>query len=173
MRKVKFFIFIPLLLAFVSLNAGTLEQAYQNASPGLGYDKLIILNPIELYTGGITIVDEKVGIKGNGAVIDLMGGQINVSGSSVIEVDGCIIINGSYGLNIDGNVNALITQSTFYGNNMGIYYMCTAGEIEVYNTIISNNTEYGFACHEASLRTLHYMDTYQNNGGNYMEFCPG
>ena len=173
MKKSFFMFFIPLLYLAAVSSAGTLENAYQNASPGLGYDKLIILNPAEIYTGGLTIIDEKIGIKGNGSIIDLQGDQIQVTGNSVIEVDGCIIINGSYGLNMEGSINALVTHSTFYGNGMGIYYMCTAGLIEVYNTILANNTQYGFGCYEESQRILHFMDVYQNSGGNYMEYCPG
>ena len=173
MKKSYFMLLIPLLLVITGIKAGTLENAYQNASPGLGYDRLLILNPAEIYTGGLTIIDERVGIKGNGSIIDLQGSEIHVSGNSVVEIDGCIIINGSFGLNVEGSVNALITHSTFYGNDMGIYYMCTAGIIEVYNTIVANSTQYGFGCHEESQRILHFLDMYQNNGGNYMEFCPG
>jgi hypothetical protein len=169
-------IFILLLLFFSSslIRAGTLLEAYQNAVPGLGYDKLIILHPDSIYTGGLTITDEKVGIRGNGATIDLVGGSyILVNGNSTIEIDGCVIVKGSYGLQCEGEVSAYITQCTFFGNNIGISYMSTVGSIEVYNTIISNSNQYGFACHENSYRILHYIDSYANAGGNYMEFCPG
>jgi hypothetical protein len=140
----------------------------------MGYDKLIILDPGSVYTGGITITDEKVGIRGNGAMIDLVGGsQILVNGKSTIEIDGCVIVKGTYGLHCEGEVSAYISQCTFYANDIAISYMSTVGSIEVYNTIISNSNQYGFACHEDSYRILHYIDAYANTGGNYMEFCPG
>lgn len=168
------FIMLLMLVSSSLIRAGTLLEAYQNALPGMGYDKLIILHPDSIYTGGLTIIDEKVGIRGNGAILDFAGGgSIQVNGKSTIEIDGCIIINGSYALNCEGEVSAYVSQCTFYNNDMAIYYMCTVGSIEVYNTIISNSRQYGFACHEDSYRILHYIDSYANAGGNYMEFCPG
>ncbi|NNL22143.1 MAG: right-handed parallel beta-helix repeat-containing protein [Ignavibacteriaceae bacterium] len=168
---------LVLLLLFFSSNvmlAGTLLEAYQSALPGMGYDKLIILHPDSVYYGGITITNEKVGIRGNGATIDLAGGSsIQVNGESVIEIDGCVIVKGSYGLHCEGEVSAYVTQCTFFGNTTGISYMSTVGTIEVYNTIISNNSQYGFACHENSYRILHYINSYANAGGDYVEFCPG
>lgn len=175
MQKLKPLLILLLLLPSSGLiRAGTLANAYHNALPGMGYDKLIILHPDSIYTGGLTINNEKVGIRGNGAIIDLVGGSsIIVTGTSTIEIDGCVITKGSYGIHCDGEVNAYISQCTFYGNNTGISYMATYGSIEVYNTIITNSSQYGFACHEDSYRILHYIDAYNNAGGNYMEFCPG
>lgn len=167
-------IFLLLLFSGSLIRAGTLLEAYQNAMPGMGYDKLIILHPDSVYTGGLTITDEKVGIRGNGATIDLVGGSyILVNGESIIEIDGCVIVKGSYGLHCEGEVSAYVTQCTFYSNDIAISYMSTIGSIEVYNTIISNSNQYGFACHEDSYRILHYIDAYANAGGNYVEFCPG
>ena len=175
MLKLKPILIIMLVLTSSSLiRAGTLLEAYQNAQPGMGYDKLIILHPDTVYTGGLTITDQKVGIRGNGATIDLVGGSyIFVNGKSTIEIDGCIIVKGAYGLHCEGEVSAFITQCTFYANDIAISYMSTAGSIEVYNTIISNSNQYGFACHEDSYRILHYIDAYANTNGNYMAFCPG
>ncbi len=175
MQKLKPVIILLLLLLGSSFTrAGTLQDAYENALPGMGYDKLIILHPDSIYTGGVTITDEKVGIRGNGATIDLAGGNyIYVNGKSTIEIDGCVILRGNYGIHCEGEVSAYITQCTFYANDIAISYMSTLGSIEVYNTIISNSNQYGFACHEDSYRILHYIDAYSNTGGNYMEFCPG
>jgi hypothetical protein len=175
MNKTKLVLFLFVLLFSSSLiRAGTLLEAYQNALPGMGYDKLIILHPDSVYSGGLTITNEKVGIRGNGATINLVsGGYINVTGESTIEIDGCVIVRGSYGIHCEGNVNAYISQCTFYNNNIAISYMTTMGSIEVFNTIISNSSQYGFACLEGATRKLYYIDAYLNTGGNYMEFCPG
>lgn len=175
MYKLKPF-FFPLIIFFCTdLNrAGTLEGAYQNALPGMGYDKLIILHPDSIYTGSLTILDEKVGIRGNGAIINLSGGNyISVTGESTIEVDGCVIKEGSYGIHCEGNTSAYISQCTFFRNDTAISYMTTMGSIEVYNTIISNSNGYGFACLEGAYRILSYIDCYGNTGGDYMQFCPG
>lgn len=152
------------------LSAETLQQAYQEALPGLGYDRLICLTPGEIYTGGLAIANEKVGIKGQGAILDLQGGMISATGSAVIDLDGCVVINGSRGLNLEGKANSLVTHCTFYGNQYGIYAF-TIGIVEVMNTILANNTTYGFACDENTTCILHYLDAYQNPGGNYMAWC--
>jgi hypothetical protein len=140
----------------------------------MGYDKLIILHPDSTYTGSLTILNEKVGIRGNGAIINLAGGNyILVTGESTIEIDGCVIRNGFYGIRCEGNINAYISQCTFFRNDTAISYMTTAGSIEVFNTIISSSNGYGFACLDESNRILHYIDAFGNVGGDYMAFCPG
>jgi hypothetical protein len=172
MKQVFLLIFILLLSTIPYLHANLLQQAYLSSNPGLGYDRLIILDQDSIYTGGLIISDEKIGIKGHGAIIDLLGSSINVTGNSQIDLDGCVIINGSDAFHATGDVNSLITQCTFYGNQTGILFQST-GVIEVVNTIISNSIEYGFACEKYSGRILHYIDMYQNAQGDYMEWCPG
>ena len=49
-------------------------DVYFDASPDNGYDKYIILNPEEVYTGGFGVYEGTVFIEGNGAVIDLQEG---------------------------------------------------------------------------------------------------
>ena len=69
------FIFLVTHLCY----AGSLQDVYQSAQPRLGYDKLLILHPDSVYTGGLTITNEKIGIRGNGALINLQGYEITVS----------------------------------------------------------------------------------------------
>lgn len=163
---------VLILLAWGLLSAETLQQAYQNATPGLGYDRLIILNPGATYTGGLIITNEKVGIKGQGTIINLQGDSISASGASALDLDGCVIINGSKGLSLHGSSISLVTQCTFYNNQIGIYCFSESGIIEVMNTILANNSQYGIASCEEITRILHYLDAYQNTLGNYMEWCP-
>jgi len=172
MKKILLSTFLLLLFVSLSFAATTLQQVYQNAVPGLGYDRLMILHPDSMYTGGISVLNEKVGIKGYGAIIDLNGDSIFVDGESQMDIDGCVIINGNSGLAAHGSANALITHCTFYGNVIGIHFM-SAGCAEVMNTIIAYSTLYGYACDETSVCVLHYLDSYQNTQGNYMEWCSG
>ena len=153
------------------LNAATLQDVYDEATPGMGYQKLLELHRDSIYLGGILISNETVGIKGNGAIIDLQGGSISVTGLSTLDIDACIIINGNHGIDAQDAVTALVTHCTFYNNQIGISYMATSGQIEVINTILANNSQYGFACEEHSQRALHYINAYQNWGGDYMEWC--
>lgn len=172
MKKILLSAFLLLLIVSLSFASTTLQQIYLNASPGLGYDRLMILHPDSIYTGGISVLNEKIGIKGYGAIVELNGDSIFVDGESQIDIDGCVIINGNSGLAAHGSTNSLITHCTFYGNVIGIHFM-SAGAIEVVNTIIANNSRFGYACDETSVCVLHYLDSYQNTQGNYMEWCSG
>jgi parallel beta-helix repeat protein len=173
MKNLKIISLFFFLFGLSTLTAATLLEVYQQAQPGLGYDKLVMLEPDSIYTGGISITNQKVGIKGRGAIINLNGGSIIVSGESQIEVDGCVVINGGNGIYASGNVSCLVSQCTFYGNNVGIHFLSATGMVTVVNTIFSNNTQYGFACDQNSYRVLHYLDAYQNAQGNYKEWCSG
>jgi len=164
--QIIFIILLPLLLP-----AGTLQEMYNLATAGLGYDRLIELQRDSLYTGGLMISNERVGIKGHGALIDLQGSSISANGISVIDIDGCVIMNGTEGLLVQDDVNARISQCTFYQNDIGIHFLSESGSIEVVNSILAYNFLYGFACEEHSLRTLHYIDAFQNLLGDYMEWC--
>jgi nitrous oxidase accessory protein NosD len=172
MKNLLLFTFILAIFTSFSFGATSLQQVYSDAQPGLGYDRLLILHPDSMYSGGISVTNEKIGIKGYGAIIDLAGDSINVSGESQIDIDGCVIINGGSAVAAHGTVNGLITQCTFYGNQIGIHFM-SSGCMEVMNTIISNNSRYGYACDETSVCILHYLDSYQNSQGNFMEWCSG
>lgn len=172
MKNLIILTFLFVLISSLSFASTSLHQIYSTAGPGLGYDRLLILEPDSTYTGGFSANNEKIGIKGYGALINLAGGSISFSGESQLDIDGCVIINGNSGLSIQGNSNSLVTQCTFYGNQIGIHFM-SAGCIEVVNAIISNNTQYGFACDETSVCVLHYIDSYQNSQGNFMEWCSG
>ena len=166
------FTFLLILISSLSFASTSLQQIYLNAGPGLGYDRLLTLEPDSTYTGGFSALNEKIGIKGYGAIIDLTGDSIFVYGESQLDIDGCVVINGNCGIAAHDNTNSLVTQCTFYGNQIGIHFM-SSGMIELVNTIISNNTRYGFACDETSVCVLHYLDSYQNSQGNFMEWCSG
>ncbi|GAB4379737.1 MAG: hypothetical protein Kow0042_29410 [Calditrichia bacterium] len=165
------FLLILLVLCFL-LPAATLQSVYQNAASGLGYDKLMILESDSVYTGGISINNQKVAIKGRGALIDLAGDRIFVQGQSVLDMDGCVVINGADGILYQDQSSGLVTQSTFYGNQIGIRFESTGGYLEVYNTILAYNTLYGFASIEGISHILHYINAFQNYQGDYVEWCP-
>ena len=167
MKKL-FFLLIPFLI-----NATTLEDMFLTSGPGMGYDHLIILEKDSVYTGGITIVDESVGIKGNGAIIDLSGDTLYATGLAKFDIDGCVIINGFNALVLSGDAISKVSQCTFYGNSIGILCYAHTGMIEVANTIFANHSQYAFACCEETARKLHYIDMYQNALGDYVEWCPG
>jgi hypothetical protein len=172
MKKLLLLTLLLFIIPAQILFATSLQDAYINSNPGLGYDRLIILQADVVYTGGLSITNESIGIKGRGAILNLSGSSIYVTGDSKIEMDACVIINGSNGIHATGNAQVLLTQCTFYNNQNGIMFD-SDGIIEVLNTIISFNSQYGLACNENSTCILSYIDSYQNADGNFMKWCPG
>lgn len=102
---------LALCLACVTgrdVSAATLEEMYDRAQAGQGYDKYITLETGVTYTGGlwiggtfnrITAAFEPGGadvrIAGNGAVLDLGGEEICIAYcDNRLDIDDCIIING-------------------------------------------------------------------------------
>ena len=61
------FIFLCLSLLYPV----SLQEMYDDATSGLGYDKYIQLESNQIYTGSIGVYEGSVLIDGNGAIIDL------------------------------------------------------------------------------------------------------
>ena len=173
MKKFISFLVGGILIIPLLAHSSTLQQMYISASAGLGYDKMIELEGDSVYLGGLSITNQKVAIRGQGAIIDLQGANISASGNSVIDLDGCVIINGNSALYATESVTSRVTQCTFYGNQIAIHFMALSGMIEIVNTILAHNSQYGFACDKATVRVLHFIDSYENLQGDFMEWCPG
>lgn len=89
-------------------SAGTLQEMYDRAPADQGYDRYIVLATGVTYTGGLWIGGtyepitaqfepggENVRIVGNGAILDLQGGEICVAyGTHRLDIDDCIILQG-------------------------------------------------------------------------------
>ena len=89
--------------------ATTLREAVQAAGPANGYDRWVELETGVVYRGGLLNgpifrpysdtpfgpAGEDLRIVGNGAILDLQGGQICVSFcNNRLDIDDCVIING-------------------------------------------------------------------------------
>jgi hypothetical protein len=116
------------------LQADTLRGAFDAAGPGQGFDKLVILESGRLYTGGLLIgpllipetgvFDSGKGLDlriiGNGAVLDLRGGQICISYcDNRLEIEDCVVLNGNIrfrGIDWEpGHIpQGTVSQVTFY-----------------------------------------------------------
>lgn len=92
------------------LHADTLRAAFDAAGPGGGFDKLVVLESGRVYTGGLLVgplllpetgsFDSEIGldvcIVGNGAVLDLEGGQICISYcENRLEIEDCVVLDGN------------------------------------------------------------------------------
>lgn len=109
MRRARILAFLLSALTASTGAAGTLRAAYEAAGPGGGFDKLVVLETGRIYTGPLLIgptlpcySDQLVGdpgldvrIEGNGALLDLEGGQICMSYCNHrFEIEDCVVING-------------------------------------------------------------------------------
>jgi hypothetical protein len=124
-------IFVP-----KSMHAETLQEAFESALPANGFDRNVILESGNTYTGGLLIgriyspitdsyiMEEQgldVRIEGNGAILDLNGEQICISYcDNRLEIEDCIVINGNVrfrgGIDMDLPIHpvGLVRNVTFY-----------------------------------------------------------
>ena len=108
-----------LSLSILLADSIPLQVMYDNAGPGQGYDKLIILQPPQTYTGGFTQNVQSVCIQGNGAIIDIQDGTILVDGyEKVLDFDHCVFYSSTnnycYILYLN-DASGNIFNNTFYG----------------------------------------------------------
>ena len=106
MKKVIFLIVIFITL----LQAASLQDIYDKARPGEGYDKLIVLAKDSIYNGRFVQDVQSVCIHGNGAIIALNDSSILIDGENKrIDIDHVIFI-------ANGNTNEfLVFQNNAYG----------------------------------------------------------
>ena len=106
---------------FTLLNAATLQDMYNNASPGEGYDKLIILAKDSVYDGRFVQDVQSVCIHGNGAIIALNDSSIIINGDNKrIDIDHVIFITKGKAedfLIFQNNAFGKILNNTFYGKS--------------------------------------------------------
>ena len=96
------------LVPLAEARATTLKEMHDLAPSAFGYDRYIELETGVTYTGGLWIggtfnritsqfefAGEDVAIVGNGAVLDLEGGEITIAYcDNRLDIENCVIING-------------------------------------------------------------------------------
>jgi parallel beta-helix repeat protein len=151
----------------------TLQDVYDRAGPGEGYDKLVVLDPNETYTGRCDVLEGKKScLRGNGALIDLQFGQIVASGSGTeLLITGCCLVEGNAAISIQNGAKGTVDGNTICKSVMGVRVWqslsCT-----VKNNILYGN-DYGVAREENTSATILYNDVDNNPKGNYVYWCPG
>ena len=98
-----------LLLTLNVFICETLQEAYDSANSYEDYEKYIVLEPGQIYTGGLGIYEGDIYINCQGSIIDLN----NQNGIWIyadeeylasLEIEYCNIINGAYyGLSFQGH----------------------------------------------------------------------
>jgi len=163
---------IILAVATVPSAAVHLQDAYNEAGPGEGYDRLVILDPAEIYTGYLVVSgNTSCCLRGNGALIVLDdGAQIWAGANTRLDVEGCIITGGSHGISLDYTVNSRVSNCTLTGNEVGL--RSWIADVTITNCIIAGNDEYGIACREGYEPAVLYNNVWGNGSLNYAAFCP-
>lgn len=158
----------------------TLQEVFNDAGSNGDYQKYIILEPNQIYLGGISGINEdglNVFIDCKGSIIDL-NDQLGIwtygeEGDEVsITIQYCNIINGQYGLQVGGYSNAEILNCNFYNNQKGIETK-DFSQVSIENCNFIKNRQYGLAIvTENPTVSINYCNSWENNG-NYWENCPG
>ena len=167
----------PLALIAIASAAGAvhLQDVYVQAGPGEGYDKLLVLDPAEIYTGYMIVdIGTSCAIHGNGALIALDPTESIQVGQSIpsqtrLDIDGCVITGGAYGIKYEWASQSTVRNCTITGNAVGIRMWGTDGTIE--NCIIAGNHQYGIACRSGMNPSIMYNCMWGNPGGDCMEYC--
>jgi hypothetical protein len=167
----------PSVWAYVSL-----QQVYDNAGSGGGYDKLLELDPQEEYGGDLYITSGvTVCIQGNGAKIIGLSSPtraIRVYGSK-LDIDHCILVGrntGQDGIYYDSNSYGKAANNTitsFKNSGITTYYIQASSGMVIENNIITD-------CYYGYYGIEDYMPTYfayncvsGNHSLNRAYYCPG
>jgi hypothetical protein len=156
-----------------TVGAAVLQDVYDAALPGEGYDKLLVLDPGVTYMGGLT-VDRGIRscIHGGGARIDLENASIWAAGSgTVLDIDHCILTEGYAALYVAQDAAATAWNNTIVGNGYGVISWLANANVVLENNIIVNNVVYGVYCREYFEPFLRYNTVWGNIQGNYTKNC--
>ncbi len=161
---------LVLLLSSMAF-ATALNDIYLNAPAMAGYDRVLVLDPQQTYTGGIIIFNEKIAVWGNGATIDLQGNGIIAIGKGLLDIDGCNLINGGAAVNVADEVRTRVSNCVFYNNDTGIQHYSYMAPLKVYNSVFMNNQGNGVLTFEENLTYMEYNVAYNNSGGHFQAGC--
>ena len=137
-----------LLIILSCLNAITLQEAFDNASPANGYDKYLELETGMIYTGGIGIYEGDVFIDCKETIINLEDGNgiwiyADEQYPCSLEIQNCSIINGQYyGLSFGGTSIGNIKNCNFLDTSFGLK-LFDYSTVNVTNCIFGFNEVYG------------------------------
>ena len=172
----RIFLFVALIAsAFFAVQSPAipLQQAYDEAEPGAGYDKMVYLDPAEVYTGGILLEDGPTCILSCGALVDLQGDRIYVEPGTVLDICGVVLANSdSAALKYYGTGEGWIDHCTFVGNYDGLYFW-EYSDMVITSNIFSYSSHWGVYTHTDADRWMCFNNAWANAAGNYKEYCPG
>lgn len=171
LKKVNLILML-LFVASIPVAAIPLQQAFDEASPGAGYDRWVYLDRETLYTGGLILSDGNYCLISSGAVVDLQGDRIVVDPSATLDVCGVVLANSdSAALKYNGAGHGWVDHVTFCGNYDGLYFWQNS-VMKITSSIFSFSAHYGVYCHQTCERWMAFNDAWSNPAGDYKELCP-
>lgn len=179
----KIYLTTMLLLLAVLLSGTSLKEVYDNAHGTALYDKVLVLNPGEIYTGSLLIggiynhlsgtftdtLGANVSIVGNGAILDLQGGFItNQYTDKRLDITDCVIING--GVKFRGSTEGTnllpigsVTFVTFYqAEDYAVRIHCAGQGISISNNIFVDTYSTGDDFVNYTSESLEWLPTGYN-----------
>jgi len=169
---------LGLLFAQTGFAAVSLQEVYENATPGEGYDKLMVLDGQQTYIGDLWISGYlTVCVHGNGALVVSEGNAHAIAAfGALVDIDHLVIEANMVGILYGSSSSGTAANNTIVGaTDHGIrsYDINLGNGLEIYSNIIVNNG-YGIYCKEGYLpEYIAYNDLWNNPQGNYIVLCEG
>ena len=172
-------LYLLMLISIKILQGVTLQSVFDNASPGNGYDKYMVLDQNVIYTGEIGVYEGNVFIEGNGAIVDLNQGlglwvYAEQDFPASLNIEYLNIINGGYnGITFNGTSTGNISNCNFIQNEFGIQIMDEA-DVLINNSNFIQNNQYGVSMRGTTAYfEINYSNFWENNLGcaGYNENC--
>ena len=171
-----------LILYSIIISSGfsiTLQEAYDNAESANGYNKYVILEPNQIYEGGLGMFEGDIYINCQGSTIDLLGGGgiwifADDYYNATLDIEYCTIFDGeTYGINYMGTSSGSVSNCNFISNDIGLVLM-DYSYVSLKNSNFIANQIYGLAIiTEEPILEVSYSNFWENSEGDCMENCPG
>ena len=156
-----------------------IQEVFDNAQALNEYDKYLILDNSEVYTGSLGIYEGTIFIEGNGAILDLIGGGgIWIYSTNEypahLDIEYLNIINGEYyGVSYSGSSTGKIENCNFINNDFGLKFFDTS-TVEVKNSNFIGCSTYGIGLYSMEPNIdISYCNFWNNSYGDLQENCPG
>lgn len=179
----KFYLLLFVICLSTLLDSTSLKEVYDDSGGNALYDRVLILNTGETYTGSLLIggifnnnygtftdtLGENVNIIGNGAILDLEGGFLTIQYTDKrLDITDCVIING--GVKFRGSTSGTnlipsgsVSYVTFYQAEDYAVRIHSAGEgISISNNIFVDSYSTGDDFVNYTSQTLEWLPTGYN-----------
>ena len=138
-----------------------------------------VLEPNQIYEGGLGMFEGDIYINCQGSTIDLLGGGgiwifADDYYNATLDIEYCTIFDGeTYGINYMGTSSGSVSNCNFISNDIGLVLM-DYSYVSLKNSNFIANQIYGLAIiTEEPILEVSYSNFWENSEGDCMENCPG